>query len=46
MPGPTVTKTVTVPPPPVGSVIGNWSGTGNQVTPAFNATASGDYIVS
>lgn len=48
VPGPTVTQTVTVtaPPPPVGSVIGNWSGTGNQVTPAFNAPASGDYIVS
>jgi hypothetical protein len=48
VPGPAVTKTVTVPapPPPVGSVIGNWSGTGNQVTPAFNAPASGDYIVS
>jgi hypothetical protein len=48
VPGPTITKTVTVPapPPPTGTTIGNWSGTGNQVTPAFNAPASGDYIVS
>jgi len=48
VPGPTVTQTVTVPapPPPAGAVIGKWSGTGNQVTPAFNAPADGNYIVS
>jgi hypothetical protein len=45
VPGPTITKTVPAPPPPAGSVIGTWSGTGNQVTPAFNAPASGNYIV-
>lgn len=47
VPGPTVTVTQTVQaaPPPAGSVIGKWSGTGNQNTPAFNAPASGNYIV-
>jgi hypothetical protein len=49
VPGPTktITKTVTVqaPPPPAGAKIGTWSGTGNQVTPAFNVPSSGDYIV-
>jgi hypothetical protein len=44
--GPTVTQTVSAPPPPVGTKIGSWSGTGNQVTPAFNAPSSGDYIIA
>jgi hypothetical protein len=26
--------------------MGSWSGSGNRVTPAFNAPASGDYIVA
>ena len=42
----TVTKTVPAPPPPAGTVVGTWSGTGNQATPAFNAPASGNYVVS
>jgi hypothetical protein len=42
----TVIETVPVPPPPAGSAIGMWSGAGNEVTPAFSAPASGDYIVS
>jgi hypothetical protein len=42
----TVIKTVPAPPPPAGSAIGRWSGTGNEVTLAFSAPASGDYIVS
>jgi hypothetical protein len=48
VPGPTVTKTVTVapPPPPPGTPLGRWSGSGSQVTPAFNAPSNGDYIVS
>ena len=46
VPGPTVTKTVPAPPPPAGTVVGTWSGTGNQATPAFNAPASGNYVVS
>src|SRR5215469_4768860 len=45
VPGPTITKTVPAPPPPAGTTIGTWSGTGNQVTPAFNPPPSGDYIV-
>jgi hypothetical protein len=47
VPGPTVTQTVQVPapPPPAGTLIGRWSGSGNQVTPSFNAPASGNYIV-
>jgi hypothetical protein len=45
VPGPTTTQTVSPPPPPAGTQIGTWSGTGNQVTPAFNAPTSGDYIV-
>lgn len=44
--GPTVTQTVSAPPPAAGTKMGAWSGTGNQVTPAFNAPASGDYIVA
>ena len=44
-PAPTVTVQVSAPPPAAGTVIGRWSGTGNQVTPAFNAPASGNYIV-
>lgn len=45
VPGPTVTVTVSAPPPPAGTVTSTFHGTGNQVTPAFNAPASGDYIV-
>jgi hypothetical protein len=44
--GPTVTQTASAPPPAAGTRLGSWSGSGNQVTPAFNAPASGDYIVS
>jgi hypothetical protein len=46
-PAPAVTETgqVPAPPPSAGTVIGRWSGSGNQVTPAFNAPASGNYIV-
>jgi hypothetical protein len=44
-PAPTVTVQVSAPPPAAGTLIGRWSGTGNQVTPAFNAPASGNYIV-
>jgi hypothetical protein len=29
-----------------GSVIGTWSGSGNETTPAFTAPADGNYIVS
>jgi hypothetical protein len=48
VPGPTVTvtQTVSAPPPPAGTKIGTWSGTGNENTPAFNAPDSGNYIVS
>jgi hypothetical protein len=47
VPGPTetVTKEVPAPPPPQGSVIDTFSGSGNQVTPAFNVPDGGDYIV-
>jgi hypothetical protein len=44
--GPTVTETAAAPPPAAGTKLGSWSGSGNQVTPAFNAPASGDYIVA
>jgi hypothetical protein len=44
-PAPTVTVQVSAPPPAAGTLIGRWSGSGNQVTPAFNAPASGNYIV-
>jgi hypothetical protein len=46
VPGPTVTQTVPAPPPSAGTEIGSWSGTGNQNTPAFNASANGNYVVS
>jgi hypothetical protein len=46
VPGPTVTQTVSAPPPAPGATIGKWSGTGNQVTPAFNVPDSGNYIVT
>jgi hypothetical protein len=46
VPGPTVTQTVSAPPPAAGTKTRSWSGSGNQVTPAFNAPASGDYIVA
>lgn len=42
---PAITVTVTAPPPPPGTRIGKWSGSGNAVTPAFNAPATGDYVV-
>jgi hypothetical protein len=47
VPGPTttVTQEVPAPPPPQGSVIDTFSGSGNQVTPAFNVPDGGDYIV-
>jgi hypothetical protein len=43
VPGPTKTviETVPAPPPPAGSAIGKWSGTGNEVTPAFSACQRG-----
>lgn len=48
VPGPTVTKTVTVPAPPPspGQQIAQFSGSGNENTPAFNVPGTGDYIVS
>lgn len=48
VPGPevTVTETVAPAPPPAGSVIGTFRGSGNQVTRAFNVPDSGDYIVT
>lgn len=46
IPGPTVTKTVPAPPPPAGTTVGTWHGSGTETTPAFNVPASGDYIVS
>jgi hypothetical protein len=50
VPGPTVTvpgPTVTVSPaaPPTGTLVGRWSGSGNETTPSFNAPATGDFIV-
>jgi hypothetical protein len=44
--GPTVTQTAPAPQPAAGTRLGSWSGSGNQVTPAFNAPDSGDYVVS
>ena len=45
-PAPAASETAQAPAPPAaGNVIGRWSGTGNQVTPAFSAPASGNYIV-
>lgn len=46
VPGPTITQTVSAPLPPAGTKLHTFHGTGNQVTPAFNAPSSGDYIVS
>jgi hypothetical protein len=46
VPGPVVTVTVPSSPPPAGTRIGMWSGSGNENTPAFTAPASGDYVVS
>lgn len=49
VPGPTKTVIKTVfrqaPPPPPGAKIAVYSGTGNEVTPAFNVPDSGNYIV-
>lgn len=42
----TATATVSAPPPLPGATIGTWSGSGNEVTPAFNVPDSGDYIVA
>lgn len=51
VPGPTVTvpgPTVTASPPApaAGAKIGSWSGSGDEVTPAFNVPGNGDYIVT
>jgi hypothetical protein len=46
VPGPTATVTASPAPPPSGTALGTWSGTGNKNTPAFSAPLSGDYIVS
>lgn len=48
VPGPTttVTKEVPAPPPPQGAVTSTFPGSGNQVTPAFNVPADGNYIVT
>ena len=46
VPGPTVTVTASPSPPPTGTSLGTWSGTGNENTPAFSAPQSGDYVVS
>jgi hypothetical protein len=48
VPGPTktVTREVPAPPPPQGAVTDTFSGSGNQVTPAFNVPDDGDYIVA
>lgn len=45
VPGPETTVTVSPQPPGPGSKIGHWSGTGNQVTPAFNVPDGGSYVV-
>lgn len=39
------TVTTSPPPPAQGQVIGSWSGSGSEHTPAFNVPSSGDYIV-
>jgi hypothetical protein len=50
VPGPAVTKIVTrtvkAPPPPPGTVIGTWPGSGNENTPAFGAPDDGNYVVT
>lgn len=46
VPGPTFTVTASPAPPPSGTALGTWSGTGNENTPAFSAPQSGDYVVS
>lgn len=46
---PTTQAPPTAPPPapsPTPTLIGTWSGTGNQNTPSFSAPASGNYVVS
>ena len=47
-PGAATTETVTdsPPPPAPGTRIGKWSGSGNQVTPAFTVPDDGNYIVT
>jgi hypothetical protein len=42
VPGPTATVTASPTPPPSGTALGTWSGTGNKNTPAFSAPLSGD----
>ncbi len=46
VPGPETTVTVSPPPPAAGAKIGHWSGSGNQVTSAFNVPDGGNYIVT
>jgi hypothetical protein len=46
VPGPVTTQTVPAPPPPQGSVIDTFHGTGNNVTPEFNVPSDGNYIVT
>ena len=46
VPGPTTTVTVVAPAPQPGGVIGRYSGTGSEVTPAFNVPADGNYTVT
>lgn len=46
VPGPETTVTVSPPPPAAGAKIGHWSGSGNQVTPAFDVPDGGSYIVT
>lgn len=48
VPAPTITQTVTASPPPpaTGSKLLDFSGTGTEETPSFNAGGSGDYTVS
>jgi hypothetical protein len=50
VPGPTQTVqvpvTVSPPAPATGTVLGKWSGTGNQVTAPINLSATGDITVA
>jgi hypothetical protein len=49
VPGPvrteTIIQTVPAPPPPAGTVLDTFHGTGSQVTPAFNVPPTTDYVV-
>jgi hypothetical protein len=42
----TATATISAPPPAPGTQIGKWSGSGNEVTPAFNVPDGGAYVVT